>query len=403
MIKLDSQQKAKKAALDQIYETSPFALIGHLFVILLVGYLLIDSVPSQIIFLGVGSHFFILTMRAYTIYHYFKIQTSIDTPEAINRWIKYYIVNTFLMGTAWGFSFLLFSYDIPVEQHFFLYAVLFGLAGAGVATLGTILSVYLSFILPMFSIFSLWLLSQDEKIYMISVLLLFTVIGFYYFAVRRYSTNFSKAIIEKDYAIQTQYEIIKRLSNISELKDYETSMHIIRMSYYTYILAQESGQDKDFTEDILHASAMHDIGKLAIPDYILLKAGPLNDEEWHMMKMHTEAGKMILEGSESKLIQLSESIAFSHHEKYDGSGYPRSLKGEEIPIEGRIAAIADVFDALVSVRPYKKKWSNEEAFAFIQEKSGTHFDPELVKHFITLTPQILAFQKKHTDRSENTR
>lgn len=253
----------------------------------------------------------------------------------------------------------------------------------------------------MLGIFSLWIFFQEGKIYTVAFTSLLILMAFYSFTARRYSTHFSKSIIEKEHAVQTQYEIIQRLSNVTELKDYETNMHINRMSYYAYLLAKESGQDEAFTEDILHASSMHDIGKLAIPDHILLKTGKLNDEEWCMMKSHTEAGKMILENSESKLIQLSESIAFTHHEKYDGSGYPRGLKGKNIPIEGRITAIADVFDALVSERPYKKGWSNKEAFTFIQEQAGIHFDPELVKHFIKLTPKIIAFQKKHTDQEAN--
>ncbi len=403
MTKLSSQHKATKVALDQVYETSTVGIAGHFIVVIFVGYLFIGMVPFHIILLGVSIHLFILALRSYNTWRYFKIQTTIDKSDKIDHWIKYYTIGVFLTGTAWGFSFLLFSYNIPTEYHFFLYAVIIGLAGAGIITLGTVFSIYLNFMIPMLSIFSIWLLFQEGRIYTVAFPLLLILMAFYYFTARRYSINFSKAIIEKDHAVQTQYEIIQRLSNVSELKDFETSMHISRMSYYTYLLAQESGQDKAFTENILYASAMHDIGKLAIPDHILLKPSKLDDKEWNIMKSHTEAGKKILEGSESKLIQLSESIAFTHHEKYDGSGYPRGLKGTNIPIEGRITAISDVFDALVSERPYKKSWSNEETFAFIQEQSGIHFDPELVKHFIRLTPKIIAFQKTHADKEENSR
>lgn len=392
-----SQQKARKAALDQVYEVSPFGIGGHFLIVVLVGFLFIDIIPFHIILLGVSVHTFILAMRTYSVWRYFKIQTSIDKPHEIDRWINYYTMGVFSTGVVWGFSFLLFSYDIPTEYPFFIYAVLIGLAGAGIVTLGTVFSIYLSFMLPMLSIFSIWVFFQDGKTYMIAAPLLFVVMAFYYFTARRYSINFSKAIIEKEHAIQTQYEVIQRLSHASELKDNETGMHINRMSHYAYFLAQESGQDKTFSEAILHASGMHDVGKIGIPDHILLKRGRLNDEEWNIMKTHTEIGKKLLEGSESELILLSESIAFSHHEKYDGSGYPLGLKGEDIPIEGRITAIADVFDALVSHRSYKKRWSHEEAFAFIQEEAGIHFDPELVKHFIKLAPKIIAFQKKHTD------
>ena len=400
-MKLNSQEKARKAALDQVYEASPFGIGGHFIIVLVVAFLFLDVIPFSIILTGVSVHTFILAMRAYSVWRYFKIETSINTSRKVGLWIKYYSIGSFLTGTAWGFSFLLFAYDLPTEYPFFLYAVILGLAGAGIATLGTILSIYLSYILPMLTIFSLWLFFLDGKSYIIATPLLFVVMGFYYFTARRYSANFNKAIIERESAIQTQYEIIKRLSHASELKDNETGMHIVRMSHYAFLLAKESGQDETFAEDILHASAMHDVGKIGIPDHILLKTDKLNDEEWDIMKSHTETGKKILEGSESKLIQLSESIAFYHHEKYDGSGYPNGLKGEDIPIEARITAIADVFDALVSDRPYKKKWSNEEAFAFIQDQAGIHFDPELVKDFIKLAPKIIPFQRTHADKKEN--
>ncbi len=398
MIKLNSQEKARKSALDQIYEVSFLGIGGHFIIVLVVAFLFLNVIPFSIILMGVGIHSFILVMRAYSAWYYFKIQTSINTSREISRWTKYYAIGAFLTGAAWGFSFLLFAYDQPPEYPFFLYAVILGLASAGIATLGTILSIYLSFILPMLTLFSLWLLFLDGQSYVIATPLLFVVLGFNYFSARRYSANFNKAIMEKESAIQTKYEIIKRLSHASELKDNETGMHIVRMSYYAFLLAKQSGQDEKFSGDILYASAMHDVGKIGIPDHILLKNGKLDGEEWDTMKGHTTIGKMILEGSESKLIQLSERIAYSHHEKYDGSGYPNGLKGEEIPIEARITAIADVFDALVSDRPYKKKWSNDEAFAFIQEQAGIHFDPELVKHFIKLAPKIAPFQRSHKDK-----
>lgn len=181
------------------------------------------------------------------------------------------------------------------------------------------------------------------------------------------------------------------------LRDEETGMHIARMSHYCYLLAKEARCNKKFIKNILYASTMHDVGKIGIPDHILLKNGKLDESEYKIMQTHSEIGKELLNGSDVDLLILAESIAHTHHEKYDGTGYPRGLKGESIPIEGRIAAICDVFDALVSDRPYKKGWSNEEAISLIQEESGKHFDPELVNCFMNIIPDVLEYQKTHQE------
>ena len=393
---------AKKAALQQIYETSPFGIGGHLIITLIVAFLFIDVVPSSVIFIGLGAHLLILFLRSYTVWSYFNTKEPIKSPEEIDRWARDYAIGVFLTGVAWGLSFVIFLYGVPPEYHFFLYTVMVGLSGAGIVTLGTVFFIYLSFMLPMLGIFSLWFLFQDGKIYLLAAPLNYFVMLFYYFAAHRYSINFFKAIAEKEHAVLTQYEIIQRLSHASELKDQETGMHIQRMSRYVYLLARKSGQSESFSEAICYASTLHDVGKIGIPDHILLKKERLSEEERNIIKRHTEIGKRLLEGSDSELMILSESIAYTHHEKYDGSGYPCGLKGEEIPIEGRITAICDVFDALVSSkRPYKRAWSNEEAFAYIREQSGIHFDPVLVEHFIELAPCIIKFQKNHGNEIEN--
>ncbi|MBU1216374.1 HD domain-containing protein [bacterium] len=278
--------------------------------------------------------------------------------------------------------------------HFFLFTVIIGLAGAGLVTLGAILSIYLAFMLPMLGITEIWLLAQNEKIYYLAAILVMLSIAYYYMTARRYSLNFTGILIEKDKTIQSQLEIVQRLSKAAEYRDNETGMHIIRMSNYCYMLGKAYGMNEEQAHLLLHASAMHDVGKIGIFDHILMKPGKLDKDEWKIMQTHTTIGEQILMDSESRVVNLAHNIAGSHHEKWDGTGYPKGLKGDKIPLEGRITAICDVFDALVSERPYKKAWSNEEALQFITEQSGKHFDPKLVPLFLQIFPEIVTFQKR---------
>jgi putative two-component system response regulator len=195
----------------------------------------------------------------------------------------------------------------------------------------------------------------------------------------------------------TRLEIIRRLGLAAEYRDNETGLHIIRMSTYAQLLAQAAGLDEQRQELILNASPMHDIGKLGIPDRVLLKPARLDDEEWRIMKTHARIGADILGGHHSGLLNMATEIALCHHEKWDGSGYPRGLKGEEIPLEARIVAIADVFDALTSTRPYKKAWSVEDALAEIANSAGSHFDPELAQRFLAITPRLLPVMEQYAE------
>jgi putative two-component system response regulator len=142
-------------------------------------------------------------------------------------------------------------------------------------------------------------------------------------------------------------------------------------------------------DTLFHATPMHDVGKLGIPDRVLLKPGKLDADEWAIMKQHTVIGAQMLSNSQSPILQMAELIALTHHEKWDGSGYPNGLKGEDIPIEGRIVAICDVFDAFTSERPYKKKWPVEKAIQEVKNNSGIHFDPVLVNKFLEILPKVL--------------
>jgi CHASE2 domain-containing sensor protein len=175
----------------------------------------------------------------------------------------------------------------------------------------------------------------------------------------------------------TELEVIQRLGQAVESRDEETGDHIGRMSELCHRLALAAGMAPEEAEVLRHASAMHDVGKIAIPDAILRKPGPLTEGEWEVMKSHTTIGADLLAGSRSPLVQMGEVIARTHHERWDGSGYPAGLAGDDIPLVGRICAVADVFDALTSPRPYKQAWPVDDALAEISAQSGRHFDPRL--------------------------
>jgi putative two-component system response regulator len=196
---------------------------------------------------------------------------------------------------------------------------------------------------------------------------------------------------------QTRQEVIRRLGLAAEYRDNETGNHIIRMSKYAQIIALAHGLPAQEAEIILNAAPMHDIGKIGIPDRILLKPGKLDEHEWRSMQSHVDIGAAILSGSDSGLMATARRIALHHHEKWDGTGYPAGLRGEDISIEGRICALADVFDALTSERPYKVAWSVQKALDLLDEETGKHFDPRLVPLVRKRLPEILAVKAEYAD------
>jgi putative two-component system response regulator len=194
-------------------------------------------------------------------------------------------------------------------------------------------------------------------------------------------------------------DTIYRLSVASDYKDGDTGTHIKRMSRYCAAVARRMGLDKKTISDILYAAPMHDLGKIGIPDKILSKPGKLDPVERDIMKLHTVIGAKILSDSDAELLQLGGIIALSHHEKWDGSGYPNGLEGEAIPIAGRIASIADVFDALTSRRPYKEPFSEEKSLVIIRRWRESYFDPDVVDAFIAITEEILTIKAQYTQNN----
>ena len=196
---------------------------------------------------------------------------------------------------------------------------------------------------------------------------------------------------------ETRKEVIRRLASAGEYRDNETGQHVVRMSHFAHHLALAAGLREAEAATIRDAAPLHDIGKIGIPDGILLKPGRLTADEWVIMQGHAMIGGEILADSGFALLDFARTIALTHHEKWDGSGYPARLAGEAIPHAGRIVAIADVFDALTSARPYKPAWPIEKAAAFIAEQAGSHFDPTLARLFARELPALLDIRHRFRD------
>jgi putative two-component system response regulator len=196
---------------------------------------------------------------------------------------------------------------------------------------------------------------------------------------------------------ESRLEVLQRLGCAGEYRDNETGLHVIRVSSYSRIIALALGVSESEAELLYNAAALHDTGKIGIPDGILFKPGKLDEEEWKVIRTHCEIGHKIIGNHTNSLLKTAASIALTHHEKWDGTGYPQSLKGTGIPFFGRIVAIADVFDALTCVRPYKRAWPVDEAVSEIVRCSGNHFDPQIVAAFLSKIPELTAVLQECVD------
>jgi response regulator RpfG family c-di-GMP phosphodiesterase len=197
--------------------------------------------------------------------------------------------------------------------------------------------------------------------------------------------------------IESQKDVIFTMGTIGELRSNETGNHVKRVAIYSYMLARKYGLNHKEAKMLKEASPMHDIGKIAIPDSVLKKPGKLTKEEFDIMKTHCQLGRDMLTSSNKELMKVASIVAYEHHEKYDGSGYPRGLQGNDIHIYGRITAIADVFDALGSHRCYKKAWKDEDIFKLFKEERGKHFDPQLVDIFFENIDDFLKVRDKYQE------
>ena len=207
---------------------------------------------------------------------------------------------------------------------------------------------------------------------------------FLHLELTKHSFSLEQKVHERTLELETaRLDVVQRLALASEYRDYTTGQHTERVGVLAAQLARRLGFGEDEVELIQRAASLHDIGKIGIPDDVLLKPGKLSPQEWTVMKTHVELGAKLLAHSGSQLVQLAETVALTHHERYDGSGYPRGLAGDDIPLVGQIVAVADVFDTLTHVRPYKPAWSVAEAVAEIKNQRGKWFSPRVVDVFLS--------------------
>ena len=200
----------------------------------------------------------------------------------------------------------------------------------------------------------------------------------------------------------SRLDLVRRLGRASEYRDNETGQHILRMSHASALLARRIGWTEERCEVMLYASPLHDVGKIGIPDGILLKPGPLTGDEREVMKKHAQIGADLLDdGHGDELLTMASEIALCHHEKWDGSGYPAGLSGFQIPESARIVAITDVFDALTSSRPYKRPWTVADALAYMNEQIGKHFDPTFMVCFADIVDDIVAIRERFAEPEQN--
>jgi len=200
-----------------------------------------------------------------------------------------------------------------------------------------------------------------------------------------------------DLVRQSEREVIERLARAAEWRDDDTAQHVQRVSEISCLIAREAGLDDEQCRLIREASPMHDLGKIGVPDEVLRKPGKLTPQEFELVKQHSNIGADILRGGTTPIVRMAEDIARWHHERWDGTGYPDGLKGEEIPLPARIVAIADVFDALTSLRPYKEAWPMIKAVEAIRSLAGTHFDPRLVECFLSALPEVAEVMERYPE------
>lgn len=217
-----------------------------------------------------------------------------------------------------------------------------------------------------------------------------------WFLLRR---QIASVLLSHDQVRRSEREIVERLARAAEWRDDDTAQHVRRVSEISFLIAREAGLDDEQCRLIREASPMHDLGKVGVPDEILRKPGKLTPGEFELVKQHSCIGADILRGGTTPLVRMAETIARWHHERWDGTGYPDGLRGEQIPLPARIVAIADVFDALTSRRPYKEAWPIVKAVDAVRSLAGSHFDPNLVEHFISVLHEVAEVLEQYPDQA----
>jgi hypothetical protein len=311
--------------------------------------------------------------------------------QQIRRRIQRYTANLFLSGLLWALIFSQITLHTPKELQYLVLAVAYGIAGAAIATLGAVFRVYFLFMFPLLATLITVLSLQGIFTDMVFALIMLLGMGFLLNIAYKFSSHFQLVHEKTELLRETEMEALICLGKAGEYRDTDTGDHVLRVGFASYHLAKSAGLTEQDAETLMYASPLHDLGKIGIPDSILRKPGKLTEDERQVMNSHTRIGASILKHSQSSVMRMGKIVALSHHEKWDGSGFPDGLSGDAIPIVGRIVAICDVFDALISNRHYKNGWTDAEAIDYLRQSSGTHFDPDLVELFIQNIPKIKEF------------
>jgi len=392
----------RPSQLDHIVSQTTQGIIGQFLTILLVTLLLQKSgfsVVSLFIWDVCG---IVLLIHRYLNFRPFYQGTSSKEPLYIKRKIQIYSINVFLMGLLWAFLFAHIMLHAPKELVYFSIAVAYGFAGASIATLATIFWVYFLFVFPMLGTLIAVYYFKSTSADLVATMTMLLGLGYMLYTAYKYSSNFQLMHEQTARLREAEMEALVCLGKAGEYRDADTGNHVLRVGYASYLLAKSAGFAEQDAETLMYASPLHDLGKIGIPDSILRKPGTLTDEEHQAMNTHTRIGASILKHSQSNVMKMAMIVALSHHEKWDGTGFPDRLSGKAIPIEGRIVAICDVYDALVSNRPYKRNWTDAEAIDFLRQNAGKHFDPGLVEMFILNIPKIKEFSYRLEDHESAT-
>ena len=390
----------------RVYDSATLELLGHFLGAILLCAISVGQAPLITIVMWGAAQGLVLGLRFMGLQSYREAQQhlhlrQVETQLCPYRWGFSYLVGVFLSGLTWGASVFLLNFSDEPAYHAVLVSGIFVLAGSAVVTLGSIFSLYLLFVLPMVLPVAVWLLLNSDPLYNAMALAALIYVFYTFMAAHSLSSSVQTLHDKNQEILATQREILLRLGRAGEYRDSETGEHIQRMSKSCQLLALQAGLGQTFADKMLYASPMHDVGKIGIADHILLKPGKLSEAERAVMQTHVLIGKNILDGHSCEIMQMASRIAETHHERWDGMGYPYGLAGTEIPLEGRITAICDVFDALTSQRPYKSAWSDARAVAFIREEAGRHFDPVLVGYFLEIIPAIVALRDTCSQERDN--
>lgn len=402
---MQNRLKISHAQFEHIVSQTPQGIAAQFVAVLLVSVLLMKvGFPETNLFIWLLCSAILLIHRYQSFKSFYRNQDSRDFSSNPNngKLILDYVTTVFLMGILWAVLFAKIIQQPSQELHYLAMVFGMGLASAAIVTMGAALGVYFVFVTPMLLTLVAGFLLQSS--FMHTIAALFMLLGFLFslYAARKFSGHLQLMLETAEQLKTTEMEALICLGKAGEYRDSDTGNHVLRVGYSSYLLAKAVGFAEADARSLMYASPLHDLGKIGIPDNILLKPGKLTDEEFLTMKRHTRIGAEILKNSKSSVMKMAKIVAISHHEKWDGSGYPNGISGANIPIEGRIVAICDVFDALISYRPYKKVWTDAEAIDFLRKNAGSHFDPGLVEPFIQNIPQIKAFSFQLEDHESAT-